>query len=60
MQDLRLRIDGLEGKFNVTITLPRPITGYLVQAEPMRMPAANTSAPPSTTCNAARQNGVCM
>ena len=32
----------------------------LRQALPMRMPDAKTSAPPSTTCSAALQNGVSM
>ncbi|BCG69677.1 hypothetical protein MesoLj113a_08350 [Mesorhizobium sp. 113-1-2] len=30
------------------------------QAFPISTPAANTSAPPSTTWKAARRNGVCM
>lgn len=29
-------------------------------AFPIKIPAANTSEPPSTTCSTARQKGVCM
>ena len=31
-----------------------------VHAFPIRIPAAKTSEPPSTTCSTARQNGVAM
>jgi hypothetical protein len=41
----------------VALVLQAP---FLRQALPIRMPAAKTSDPPSTTCNTARQNGVCM
>ena len=34
--------------------------GLVSHALPIRMPAANTSAPPTTTWSAARQNGVSM
>ncbi len=42
---------------------PRPPLrpfGRRRQATPMAMPAASTSAPPTTTCSVARQNGVSM
>jgi hypothetical protein len=41
----------------VALVLQAP---FLRQALPIRIPAAKTSDPPSTTCNTARQNGVCM
>ena len=56
------------------IARPKPVGGaigmglaavYLMhrqppQALPIKMPAAKTSDPPSTTCMTARQNGACM
>lgn len=38
----------------------RAVNGCDCYAFPISTPAANTSAPPSTTWKAARQNGVCM